>query len=71
MLTKLPIKQYQTYTTLEIHVENNLTMILARSWQDLGKIFQVQEIWQDSPMWEIGGTHPRSPTSPKVRNRIE
>ena len=35
MMTKLPIIQYKTHTTLRLHGETIPTMILARSLQDL------------------------------------
>ena len=59
--TELPIKQYQMHTTLKIHGETNLTMILAKSFQDLpsprklGKIHQRGTSQFNS---YIGGTHP-------------
>ena len=34
-MTKLPIKQYKTHTTIKLHGETIPTMILARSLQDL------------------------------------
>ena len=34
MMTKLPIKQYETHTTIKLHGKNIHTMVLARSFQD-------------------------------------
>ena len=47
MMTRLPIKQYKTHTTLRLHGETIPTMI----WQDPFKIFPVPENDRPSYTW--------------------
>ena len=50
MATNLHNKLYITHTTTVLHVQNNLTMILARSSQDIAN---SQDHKQDPPMWDL------------------
>ena len=60
MATKLPIKQYKTYTTLKLHGETIPTMILARSLQDLpspSKFGKIHQCGTSLFNFYIGGTY--------------
>ena len=50
MVTNLQIKLYIMHTTIILHGQNDLTMILARSSQDIAN---SQDHGQDSPMWDL------------------
>ena len=49
-VTILYIKQYTMHKMTKIHAEHDLTMILARSWQDVAN---SQDQKQDPPMWDL------------------
>ena len=73
MMTKLPNKQYETHTTIELHSKTIHTMVLARSFQDHARPSKFGKIHQYGTtqfIFYIGGTDPCSPASLKVRNRI-
>ena len=68
MTMKLPMKQYETHTTIKLHGDTILTMILARPFQDLpsqGKFGKIHQCGTSQLSFYVGGTHPCSPTSPK------
>ena len=60
-MTKLPIKQYKTHTTIKIHGETIPTMILARSLQDppsSSKFGKTHQCGTSQFNFYVGGTHP-------------
>ena len=72
-MTELPIKQYETHTTIKLLGKTIHTMVLARSFQDHASPSKVGKIHQCGTTqfnFYIGGTDPCSPPSLKARNRI-
>ena len=66
-MMKLPIKQYETHTTIKLHGEIIPSTILARSLQDLpsqGKFRKSHQCRTSQFNFYVGGTHPCSPTFP-------
>ena len=73
MMTKLPNKQYKTYTTIKLHGKTVPMTILAglliylASPSKFGKIHQCRTA---QFIFYIDGTDPCSPGALKARNRI-
>ena len=73
MMIKLPNKQYETQTTIKLHVETIPMTIMAGLLLDLAspsKFGKIHQCRTAQFIFYIDGTDPCSPGSLKVRNRI-
>ena len=73
MMMKLAHKQYETQTTIKLHVETIPMTILAGLLLDLAspsKFGKIHQCRTAQFIFYIDGTDPCSPGSLKVRNRI-